>query len=353
MATFHSSVVGAWQFSRSLIEEVANVDFSLIENNRFPTFSQFQRYDFLNSSVETRYGLEFEEGKTFKTESITVADSGPNFSISFTWNSPAAVGYTRHVITRNKTTKVVPILGKGDTDSGSPFETVRHGEFIISEVAASETQNAIQFEICMNNFSPTHTYVSSPYNPGLHSVYILYTSSRFLAGTYAVIYILVDGQLDTAYGVSEGKLNNTHAPLYLNQLYHGFTEHKSMHEGAFIADLVIKDTQTSYFLFDATKYARLGWQSISEADEVVKGYNHFGVGFEQASTVTTNQLYVSGGNIYAARSNGEILKGHRPIWDDDRDFKNPGDENLLTSDKPENIERTSAGIKITGTTVRI
>lgn len=355
MATFHNDVVGVWQFSNSLVDEVSNNDFNLIESGVLPSYSQFQRYDLLNSTVETRNGLKLEAGKIFRTESITVLDSGPKFSIAFTWFSPAAVGYTRHAITRNKTTKVIPILGKGDTDEGSPFENVRHGEFIVSEVAASETQNAIQFEVCMNNFSPTHSYLSSAYDPGLHTVYILYDSSTGIggAGNYSVLYIFIDGQLDTTYGVPNGKLNNTHAPLYLNQLYNGFTDHKSIHEGAFIADLVIKNNQSSYFLFDSIKYARLGWESISDINELVKGYGHFGVGFSQASTVTTNQIYVTGGNIYAARSNGEILKGHRPIWDTESDYKNAGDETSLTSDKPENIERTSAGLKITGTTVRI
>ena len=356
MATYHSSAVGVWQFNQSLVEEVATRDFNIVESLLFPTYTQFQRYDLLNSRVETRSGLTFENGKTLTTDSMVVLDSGPNFSISFTWYSPAAVGYTRHVITKDKTTKVIPILAKANTDRGQPFETVRQGEFIISEIAASETQNAIQFEVCMTGSSPTHVIRSSSYDPGLHTIFILYESAggnTTPSNIYSNVYILIDGQLDRSHGLPVGQLSNTSAPLYLNQVYHGFTDHKSSHNGAFIANLVIKNNQSSYFLFDAVKYARLGWQSIVEASELVKGYNHFGVGFAQASTVTTNQIYVDGGNIYAARSNGEILKGYRPIWDTESDYRNQGDENLLTSDNPNNLERTSSGLQITGTTVRI
>lgn len=78
-----------------------------------------------------------------------------------------------------------------------------------------------------------------------------------------------------------------------------------------------------------------------------------GLGTEQPSTITTNQITSNNGSIYLARSNGEILKGDRPIWDTEFNYQDSGSVSLLSSSDKTKTVWTPSGLQVTGTTVRI
>jgi len=363
MPSYSSNVSGIWQFNRTLEEETANHTFSSIDGSE-AEYIQFQEFNLLNGTNVTKNGLKFNSGANLGGQAFQVhgpivfsSDSnGTDFEIAFTWFSPGPVGYTRHLISRNQTTMVAPILAKATFAEGSSFSAVGTGEFIISEVAASTTQNKIRFELCANGGIPTHVFESAPYDPGIRKVFISVDSGEKgvtsqVAGKHTIVFLLIDGKADKFYADFIGDLENRNVPLQLNSVFHGYTTHKKIQEGAFIADLVIKrSTGGIWYTFDAIKVFRLGWQSITETDQLNNSYNFFGIGYKQPSTVTTNQIYVEGGDIYAARSNGEILRGKRPIWDNEFDFKS---ESNVLSDNIDNIEHTNFGLQIKGTTAKI
>ena len=349
-----SSVSGLWLFGGSL-EDEANGNTLVSSVN--PTYVQFQRYNLSTGTTDNETGLLFEENIPLRASGVSISSGGvKQFSISFWWYSPSAVGYTRHAITRNLTSKVVPIIAQAESYTFGDEELISDGtgEFIISEVAASQTQNAIKLEICSGNNNPTHSYLSDAYDPGLRHIFISYTTVSDSGGDVSLIKIYIDGKITLEHQGPLVDVGDTGSNLYLNKVYHGYTAHKYFQSGSYISELVILSADDSNNNF-ARKVFEWGYNAITDSDEIDKLYSYFGFSFEQPSTITTNQIYSEGGNIYVSRSNGDILKGFRPIWDTEFTYKTQENVDDLTSDKPNNVVKLSsgAGITITGTTVRI
>jgi hypothetical protein len=105
-----------------------------------------------------------------------------------------------------------------------------------------------------------------------------------------------------------------------------------------------------------------GYEYLTDTDYSDRNFNFFGVSYRQPTTVRTTQVYGQGGNVYIARSNGEILKGVAPIWDTSFNFEDEvGLVYLTTSptddgdwdDVNRDVEWSSEGVKIKGATIRI
>lgn len=348
-----SSVTGLWLFNGTLEDDANNNTFV---SSSYPSYASLERYLLLNDTTVISNALFLEEGIPLRANNTSISSSGvKQFSISFWWYSPGPVGYTRHSITRNLTSKVIPILAQAESYTFDDEELVSDGtgEFIISEVAASQTQNAIKLELCSNNNNPTHEYFSHAYDPGLRHILISYDTILDSAGDSSVIRIYVDGKMAYEQQGPTADIGDTVSNLYINKVYHGYTNHKSFQSGSYISELIIRNIPAKDR--DAENIFNWGYKSITDSDKINNIYSYFGFGFDQPSTVTTNQIYSDGGDIYVARSDGKILKGFRPIWDNEFTYKNQSSIDILSSDKPENISKVSsgAGITITGTTVRI
>jgi len=81
----------------------------------------------------------------------------------------------------------------------------------------------------------------------------------------------------------------------------------------------------------------LGWEYFADSTLDGRKASYLGIGYNQQTTITTNQIYTDGRNIYSVRSNGEILKGYQPIWDTEADY----------------TQETSGSKNIFGNTIRI
>ncbi len=350
-----------WLFQNSLIDEVSNNDFVISSGN--PEFVPFERYNLVSDTTETRYGIKFTDQYYFRSSSgglINLQNLGAmNFVISFWWYSPGAVGYTKHAITRKPTSRISPIFGIGETfiDPDKGTEEIIEGsgsgsgEIIITEVAASKTHNSIRLEICEDNNAPTHRIESLSYLPGLHHILISYQTSS--TDDASLVKIFVDGRLSiTQPGPSRDVVSPTGSYAYLNTLYHGYSSHKYTQNGSYISDLIVRGGPDVDDVF-AEKIYQFGHESITESGQHNVRHSYFGVSYDQPSTVTTRQIYAEGGSIYVARTNGNILKGERPIWDND--FRYPTDESLnhLTISDRSKATKIASGIKLSGTTIKV
>lgn len=347
---------GLWLFNNDLTEEVQNNDFVISSGSA--EFTSFQKYNLDSGVTVSQHGLVFRDEITFtSTSSGTMQlSSGGQFSfiISFWWYSPGPVGYTRHAMTRNTTSKVAPILAIASTEANTDADTEDAidgmNEFFVYEVASSETKNAIRYEVCQDNGNPTHRYESSGYDPGLHHIFI----SHHTVLSVSIIQIYIDGELDKIYS---GPLHNIStpagSPIRLNSAYHGHLGHKTTQDGAYISELVIRAGGMDLDSNEPNTAYKFGWQSLVDTDYVDFKYDYFGIGYDQPSTVTTNQIYTEGGNIYLARSNGDILKGTRPIWDNEFDYNTDESLSYLNAADATKISRTTLGLQIDNTTIRI
>lgn len=351
---FLSSIQGLWTFDQTIEEESSSKDFSVITSN--PSYDTFQIFDFFSSKLSSRYGLAFKEDISFEsTGNISlVADGHYNGLIAFWWSSPIALGVTRHTITRKSTSYVSPIIAKATSSINDGFEQISSGEWIISEIGVSDTHNAIQFLLCSTNGNPTHRIVSESYLPGLHHVAI--TIEKASSGR-KLLRLDIDGK-PGAIHVGPTNMSGTSDNILINSVGYGYTAHKALQTGI-LGDLVIKSGTTTG---NVISMIRFGWQTIAKSE--YNGANWFfnAFSFSRPSTVSTNQIYVDGGNIYTARSDGELLKGCRPIWDIEYTYANPSSISFLNLTNvddcpPAENKRTVCwsenGLRIEATTIKI
>lgn len=320
-----NEVLGIWLFNNDLEDVIAGNDFAE-DNSQVSSYSQFQRYSLTIDAIQTNYGLVLGEN-TYSTGSDVAMSS--SFTLSFWYYSPRTLGFTRHVNTNKLHPKFLPIIGKGTINSSqtnSEHQVVESGVFILTEVGWSSSENVIQLDLCQNqnsgngNGRPTHRFVSDSFTPGLHHVYATFNAS----GGTGSCRIDVDGKFGSTYWFGFTPVGSSSAPLRLNSLYDGHVGHKATNSGAYIADLVVRNNAGN----DSHKAYRFGWESITRQDQYYDLWSFFGVSYNQPSTITTNQIWTEGGNIYVARSNGEILKGMRPYWDTEEDYTDTAQQGL-------------------------
>lgn len=350
---FKSSVIGTYTLDGTLVDEASTRDFEadVAGNVVFQRFNEFELFQ--NKSV-SRQALLFEAGQSYS------ANGGYSFTdmaVAFWWNSPGAVGYTRHAVTRDLQTKFAPIVCKADKVS-SPTDFTG-ATFFISEVAASKTTNAIRVHLCSDTSggtSVTHIYTSAAYNPGLRHVMISFLKADKL------FRIDIDGKPGTFFSAPSGVFNGG-GKLRLNNFVPEIAAHQTVQTG-YIYDLVISALVSSDN--ESLRMMRYGYEYITNVVLSTHNFVEFGIETSQVSTVTTSQIIAEGGNILVSRSNGKILQGKSPIWDREFDYLTPRSVarlNTSTTDpidmeEPEDgskriSEWTTSGLRVKGVTVRV
>lgn len=361
--SFSDTVIGVWTLDEILEEETATKDFIVYASSSSvvatPSYAKFQTFNLFDNKLISRSGLLFEQDKYYNADNdfdFTASTNYYSLGISFYWHSPKALGFVKHAIHKNLTPKQAPILAKTTTTVDSNgLETVSasSGEFIVVETGYSNTQNVVKVFLCGTNGNPTHVFQSKPYDIGLHHVFIEMTAYSNASST---IRINIDGDRGDTH-IAPSAMANTTADFTINKVGFGYTAHKTTQSGAIIGDLVLLNGGTSIYGQDlATKVIQFGWEyitvdSLRELDAVFHGISYY-----QPTTVSTTHLFVDGGNVYAARSNGDIVRGFQPIWDNEFNYSSPQSVNGLQvgiTDALNKVEWSTSGLKVTGTTIKI
>lgn len=333
---FNTQTSGFWSFDGTLEDQVSNNDF--VSSDLNVVYGTYQTRDIFDASIQTHQGLQFVADRTFDMGSNLDFDSSGNYIIviRFWWTSPIALGQMRHTSTRLLTSVEAPILAMASTSTSGGIESVRagRGEWIVTETGVSKTQNAIKLYLCGNNNNPTHIIQSEPYDPGLVNVYIAYESHATNGG---IARIDIDGKTGTFYK-GPSNIASTTENITINKSGFGYTAHKTTQTGGIMGELlVMKSGASTTGVRDSSKIMRLGWEYEAEAGNENKVASYMGFSYDQPPTIDTNQIFADGRNIFAMRTNGEILKGHQPIWDIEHDF----------------TQEISGNLPISGDTVRI
>jgi hypothetical protein len=350
---YTSDTRGLWLLQGNLEEEAYNRDLS-----GAGLYGRYSRFNLLTDTLTSYQGLRFRSGTSYSASSSFILASGSTYEMGmgFWWLSPGTIGYVQHSTTRLKTPVISPIVAKAQSIASAGEEVVTSGEFIVIETAASESQNRIRLALCGAGTNPTEFVDSEAYTPGLHHVFVHYVTD----GTLNRARVDIDGTPGIEQIVS-ADLAATAAPIQINSVAFGPTSHTRSQTGGLLSHLVLlnrncldTDESTRMFLF--------GPEYIVDDDYLGRSFTHLGVSYPQPSTVTTTQLYVQGGNVYATRSDGKILKGARPIWDTEHDYEdensldylNISEQSAAQGDTPaREAEWTSSGLRLEGTVVRI
>ncbi len=355
---FETTARGWWKFDQNLDDEVAAVDFQAGAGVT-ATFKQFRQFNLDTEVIETRYGLLFESGSTYSATTGSFAEVSDSteykLAMGFWYSSLNAIGRMRHAVTRENTPKMAPIIAKANTTISGGDETVTtgQGEWIVSEIGFSKTQNAIQLAVCGANNGPTHIYISEPYDPGFIHVFV----TVIFTGTGNYARIDIDGKFGEQHTILttglETDMANTVALVRINDIGFGATSHEAEDASRYISDLVLKANgeTTSDQTVDLTRF---GPNSILLANSDETRRTFLGIGYDQPETVTTTQIFGEGGHVFVARSNGEILEGFKPIWANNFTFPDSTSVSKLNASKTGlPPEWTPGGLKLQGTTIRI
>lgn len=341
---YPSSVLGIWKFDTTLEDEVGTNDFS--PSTGSAAYTQFTRYELLSNGLVTRSGLAFEEDKSY---TVTNPYSYPSsWTFAFWWYSPGLVGFTKHAVTRELEPKVAPILAISNFTSTSTKTTLSNATFALTEIGYSKTKNAIRVYLSENGQDISNVYTSYPYDaPGLHHVLITYLRDE---GRFRID---IDGQPGTLHSAPSLSLQKT-GGLRINSVVPGYLAHKTTQVGGYLFDLIF----TTYASDgdQALRAFRYGFEHITEETLFDARFAYFGMAYSQPSTISTTHIFVDGGNIFAARSNGKIVKGARPVWDKEFNYLDKQSVALLTTsetDEDRTIKWTSGGLRLKGVSVRI
>lgn len=353
-----SKTLGWWTFNQTLEDQAHNQHF---EAEATPSYSKHIRFDFNTLSKKSFYGLNLLDNSFSASIGSLILSSAYRLGMGFWYYSPVALGQTKHEITREVTPKILPVIGKATTETSDGYETITNGEFIVSEIGISPTQNAIQIAVLKKQTGHEiirHIFTSSPYDPGLNHIFItlLYSNSR----NYSRID--VNGIVGDQFAAISNHfvLSNTATSLSINKLGFGYTSHKSSESTTrFISDLVIRKDASTYAMqtFEMLNFGaeHIANNSVIEPESPSKGvhYDFVGFGYKQPGTITTTSLLTNNSHIIVGRSNGDLLSGERPIWDNNIEFNKDKSLANVTVSGNGTSEITPDGLKLNNTKIRL
>ncbi len=342
--SFPTDTRGVWLFNESLEDNVGTNDF--VPSSGSVSYTQFSRYELLPNSTVTRNGLEFEADKSY---SATNSYSYPlSWTISFWWNTPGLVGFTRHAITRELESKVAPLFAIANSTTSNSQTFLANATVVLTEIGYSKTKNAIRAYLSEDGTNVSQIITSEPYDaPGFRHVLVTYIQSQ---GRFRID---IDGEAGILHSAPNVSLQKT-GSLRINEIAPGYIAHKTTQVGGYLFDLVFSTYVSTGN--ESLKAFRYGYEHISEETLFDTRFSYFGIAYSQPTTISTTQIFVDGGNIFAARSNGEIVKGARPVWDKEFSYPNTQSVALLNAsetDDDRTIKWTTGGLKLKGVSVRI
>lgn len=349
--TYDSHIRGIWTFDHTLEDEVSGNTFVTTETE---TFQPFLETDLATQISSSRRALVFDETPLYAVDVDFMYGLVYGAHVSFRYYSPAVLPFVRHTITRKYTPLIAPVISKASTTESSGIETVTDGEWILVERAYSSTQNCLR--LATYAVGALKNYVDSePYTPGN---WIDVTVGIFKSSTYNQTCARVEINGAAANIMTIDDVSTTTEPLRINHSGFGYTAHKTTQTKAMIADLVLisgdmEDDPILASNFLSCSRIRYGWERIAETGFLDKREYAMGVGFTQPTSVSTNHIFVSGGNIYAARSDGKLYKGSRGIWDTEQSFGASTTLDHLNILDDTKAEWTVEGLRVMGTRVRI
>jgi len=274
------------------------------------SFAIFSRFNLFNNQYENIYGLNLLDNVNYEAE-FTPYSTG-EFTIGFWMNTTVALGYVRHAVTRVKTAKTAPVFAKAEKSTVDNQEVFEMGTFIIVEEAYSETQNQLLLMLTEDGVTVSNSIRSTAYTPGLHHYLVTYDDTNGRAR------IDVDGSFGT-WQTATTSLNSSTSSLKINSINPTYTAHQATGRSTILRDLYFKN-EVSSDETEAIRNVNFGLDYVTDADLVDTEFADFAFSFTQPNTIATTSIIVNGSNIYLGRSNGEILKGEQPIWDNDFTF---------------------------------
>jgi len=340
-----SNLLGLWRFNNSMSDEALNNDFVLNNDNSSSlgisvagSFDTISKYDIFKSKNVNTKALVLEDVSYEATDTLINED----FTIAFWYKSETVIGFTRNIISKDLETKTVPIIAKSDKTTNDLSESVTNCSFFVIERSHSSTENQIAVGTSSTGTNIVYAY-SSPYTPGTHLVLITYDSSNNRTR------IDIDGIEGTWTNTAE--LNVSTSTLKINSINPNYLHHQASGLSRAISELYIKKEIAK--THESSRLYTYGIDYVVDKTLARMQFASFPMLLTQPSTITTTRIIAEGSNIYAARSNGVLLKGAQNYWDTELTFDSNKKNTLLNKSDTGTISFASDGVTVNGAIISI
>jgi len=270
-----------------------------------------------------------------------------------------------------ETTKVFLSIFSSDKDINDLIVIIEERQlFNLGDDGSSTDQSFATFEVVYLGLSSGELWILEPHprliytitdHPNIlklcefnNSIYIYaYNSQQNEGALYRH-----DSSFYSLLNVFNGSGSNiaTDMKVYDDSLYIGLRSgYLWEYNGLSFANKHIFDNPISTLYADDA-YLYIGFYSSSIIYIYIYDGNTFEeviVSYEDLDNFTINQIYTRSGNIYSIGSNGDILKGNRPIWDNEFNYLTNDEVSNLNAYDKSKVLKLNSGIKISGTSIRI
>ena len=344
-----SSALSLWRFNGNPYDEISNANFVLNNDDPYTSgapiggvYSSFSRFNLWTNQNESIQGLQL--GGEISYEADLVSYVSGSFTIGLWINTTAALGYTRHVVTRESTPRTAPILAKSDRLVTDEEEFLESATFVIVEKASSKTQNQLELLLSSNGTTST-SVLSASYLPGLHHFLLTYDENEERAR------IDVDGSFGE-WQTAPASLNSSIATLKINAINPNYISHQFSYTNTVLRDLYFRDA-VSIDETESIRNVKYGVDYVTDSLLSLRKFAPFAVSFTQPNTIATNSILVNGSTVYLGQSDGSLLKGEQPIWDNNFNFDSTKKNSLLTFSEAGTASYTDDGVVLKGSFIRI
>lgn len=341
--------LGLWRLNGSLDDSVSNNDLVLYAEDPYtlgPTiaglYKTFSRFNLFNNAYENVYGLDFSNNVEYEAHTSYVSG---NFTIGFWFYSPDAVGFTRHVITREKTPKTFPIFAKAEKSIISDEEILEYATFVVIEQGYSTTTNRIGLILSDNGVDSTVAIYSSAYTVGLHHCVVTFDGNNSRAR------IDIDGTM----GTWQAAINSVYGSPYnvkINSINPNYVAHQASGRSFILSDLYFKNMGSANEI-EANRNVTFGVDYVTSSTLSLVQFTNFAISFTQPDTIATTSILSNGSSIYLGRSNGDILRGDQPIWDIDYNFNSNAKNLALNKSSVGDATYSNDGLVLSSSFIKI
>jgi hypothetical protein len=296
---------------------------------------------------------------------ISALDSlSSSFTLGF-WLKPLNLG----VVTNPNTNATQPLKMALFTKSSPSYSaitkqtTLSSEKFSVWEETQADGTNVLKIRV---SGATSAILTSSPYSAGtFHHFWIVYNGNNdeelplpfpFPIG-YSYLAMFIDGEADTGAvltGDVPSSLNSSTSHFYINNSIDGYA-FETIRNFGFLDDLVIFST-SRILKTDLFRALDLGISYITDMDLIDDDEATFGTIFNDTSTIQINSICGNRGSVYVGRSDGQLLKGSRVLWESRRDFSNSNEKDCLsivTRSSTDNYVIQNGTLKVTNAIIRV
>lgn len=306
-------------------------------------------YDLINRQLIFQKTIYLTDSLFTSSAPFTLGNSGNETAIAFWYYSSVSVGFI------NKTTQqsyIVPLIASSNYSSDGISATPSYLQFKIEEVAHSKISNKLLLSLSSDGVSVASIHYSIPYTFGSWHHFVV--NIKYGPGaSETTVRIDVDNVIGPDF-IIETSIYNTFSSLWLNK-YVGpgnLSTVKQFSAGQ-LAELIVFSNYSGQER--ALRLFKYGYLFSCDSNYVWKRIDEIGFSQTHPLTISTRKIIDEGQSLFILRSNGDILKGERPIWDREFLYKKPEalkELNIIQTGESGSPEWSVDGVLLKGNIIR-